>query len=339
MDAGGTLYFTLENGQVNVNLGTTLPDQLWKVQAGEPRIVLVDEFDATPDAVIAAGTRVFLKINGTIRVNDGVSEGAWVKFGGSAIDGVTEMVKVGGTLYFVGDYLGENTLFSTTGGTASLVAETESLYGTSGAFVATVNGTERIYFAAPYGGYNVLWYTAGGVAQVIRDSGDATLRDPANFILFKGMLLLSADNGVSGNEVWKATDGVSFTMSDIKSSGGSNPNNFFVYQGETGTADDVLYLSATKDDGAELFTSTDGASFTQVKDINGSGNAGPANFVEFDGAVYFAADDGTHGVELWKTDGTTGGTALVKDMYTTGDKGSLSGRLRGPRRQTLLYRR
>jgi ELWxxDGT repeat protein len=29
---------------------------------------------------------------------------------------------------------------------------------------------------------------------------------------------------------------------------------------------------------------------------------------------FFLANDGVHGMELWKTDGTPGGTAMVKDI-------------------------
>ena len=54
-----------------------------------------------------------------------------------------------------------------------------------------------------------------------------------------------------------------------------------------------------------------------VKDINsGNGNgltSDPA-YYGIGNTVYFIADDGTSGFELWKTDGTSSGTTMVKDI-------------------------
>ena len=50
-----------------------------------------------------------------------------------------------------------------------------------------------------------------------------------------------------------------------------------------------------------------------------NGSEGPAS-------VYFAATDGVHGVELWKTDGTADGTVIVRDI-APGVEGSSPARL------------
>ncbi len=41
---------------------------------------------------------------------------------------------------------------------------------------------------------------------------------------------------------------------------------------------------------------------------------GPSLFVEMGGNIYFAGNDGEHGWELWRSDGTVGGTYMVKDV-------------------------
>ncbi len=62
-------------------------------------------------------------------------------------------------------------------------------------------------------------------------------------------------------------------------------------------------------------------------DINQFGVSSiPDSFVEFNNEVFFVANDGRTGSELWKSDGTSGGTVLVADI-NPGPSGSLPANL------------
>ena len=53
-----------------------------------------------------------------------------------------------------------------------------------------------------------------------------------------------------------------------------------------------------------------------VKDIwAGSSSASPANLSDVNGTLFFAANNGVNGTELWKSDGTAAGTVMVKDIW------------------------
>src|ERR1700712_4689603 len=83
------------------------------------------------------------------------------------------------------------------------------------------------------------------------------------------------------------------------------------------TADDYV-----GDGNLELWA-TDGtaAGTYKVKEINparftgsnpGGNSAGP--FAVLNGYAYFSANDGTHGTQLWRSDGTLGGTVQVSNL-------------------------
>ena len=63
-----------------------------------------------------------------------------------------------------------------------------------------------------------------------------------------------------------------------------------------------------------------------LKDINENGSSNPTFKVLLGDEIYFTANDGIHGNELWKTDGTESGTVMVADI-TPGLNGTNMGDL------------
>jgi ELWxxDGT repeat protein len=55
-----------------------------------------------------------------------------------------------------------------------------------------------------------------------------------------------------------------------------------------------------------------------VKNINPSSGSYPTYLANVNGTLFFRADDGTNGQELWKSDGTPAGTIMVKDINPGG---------------------
>ena len=87
-----------------------------------------------------------------------------------------------------------------------------------------------------------------------------------------------------------------------------------------GFGGDLYFMADDGTHGQELWKSdgTD-AGTVLIKDINpGEATSVTDNrqrITNLEGTLYFGADDGTHGYELWKSDGTGAGTALVRDIY------------------------
>jgi len=140
---------------------------------------------------------------------------------------------------------------------------------------------------------------------------------PDEFVNFGGRLAFVADDGVSGRELWISDGTTAGTklLADINpGSASSNPNHLFTVSG-------VLYFFATDGSGNSKFMrlASPGAAVEALATLSPQPTAPFAGCSE-DGAVaigtqiFFAADDGKTGLELWTSDGTATGTHLTADI-------------------------
>ena len=114
------------------------------------------------------------------------------------------------------------------------------------------------------------------------------------------------------------TESGTFLVKDIMPGNyGSNPYGLTETNGVVFfTADDGVH-------GRELWKTDGTASGTVlVKDIDDIPSEYPGSYPEsltaVNNTLFFTADDGVHGREFWKSDGTTSGTTLVKDINVGG---------------------
>jgi ELWxxDGT repeat protein len=142
-----------------------------------------------------------------------------------------------------------------------------------------------------------------------------------------GVLFFSASNDESGLEVWKS-DGTTAGTVVLKEIGASGASS---YPAGLTNLNGTLIFSAQDTNGHELWKSTGTAAGTvMIKDIaSGAGSSIDRQYNSFavsGSTVFFSANDGVNGAELWKTDGTTAGTSLVRDIRTA-TSGSLPANL------------
>ena len=154
--------------------------------------------------------------------------------------------------------------------------------------------------------------TAHGTIQVIDLQPGSMGSYPNNFFVAGDQVIFSATTNSFGEELW-LTDGTSagtILIGDLNPGpDSSSPRDF------TPVGTSTLYFVARGPGvGKELwFLDADGPRF--VKDIfPGDTSSSLDELVGIGNLLYFVADDGVHGREVWRSNGTDGGTWMVEDV-------------------------
>jgi ELWxxDGT repeat protein len=183
-------------------------------------------------------------------------------------------------------------------------------------------GSNAYFYRAPAtGNSGEIWKTNGTAAGT---SKIADLQVAGSGVTFDNSLFVSGRSSLSAeSSLWKINP-TNDTVQKVTTS----PLNVFdlkVYGGallfsgdldQTGTSDSFLWRL---DSGA--FSPTLVQSSGSVRFANS-----PQSKTEVDGVLYFTATSADAGYELWRTDGTSDGTILVKDIFP-GTNGSIPGGL------------
>ncbi|MCL6434297.1 MAG: tandem-95 repeat protein [Leptolyngbyaceae cyanobacterium HOT.MB2.61] len=154
------------------------------------------------------------------------------------------------------------------------------------------------------------------INQNQNESGTGTLSSaPTNLSAVGDVVYFAANDGSNGTEVWRSdgTEAGTVLVADIHTAlgSGSTPSNF------RAVGNNLFFSANNGISGTELWKidlTTGVASL--VRNIrNGGFSSNPSNLVNFNGTLFFRADDGT-GTALWRSDGTTDGTFKVGTGYS-----------------------
>ncbi|WGV29016.1 ELWxxDGT repeat protein [Halotia branconii] len=350
---------TIAAGQSFVDITITPADEILKEGSETVNLTLfnqsyyaVNQSQITATAVIADNVNTAAVPTQPYLVKDPES----IDFNSS------EMININGIFYFYKyDNIYGNELWKSDGTQAGTVLVKDINPGVSNSFnnnngypyfePELINLKDTLYFFANNGtnGYE-LWKSDGTQAGtvLVKDinpgsfgsfpSQDFNYNFPSNLTVVNDILYFAANDGIHGAELW-ASDGTkegTVLVKDLNPGSNDsfvkNDEYYLFFEPELINFKDTLYFFANDGtNGYELWKS-DGtqAGTVLVKDINPGSfgsfapqdfnyNIFPPNLTVVNDILYFAADDGTHGIELWASDGTKEGTVLVKDAIPGAD--------------------
>ena len=168
---------------------------------------------------------------------------------------------------------------------------------------------------------NELWITDGTIygTRFFADLNYSNNGNPSKFTNVNNTLFFRANEKKYGNQLFKS-NGTAVGTKLIKDI--YNGNNCIDDLSEMKSINGVLFFSAIDGThGYELWKSDGTENGTVlVKDINPGNSSSMQNyndtqqFTVINSILYFYANDGVHGFELWRSDGSETGTYMIKDI-------------------------
>ncbi|HYO24911.1 MAG TPA: hypothetical protein VEQ85_08170 [Lacipirellulaceae bacterium] len=339
---GDALYFTADDG--------VRGREIWRYAAGATTAAVLDLRPGTldylpPSKLTPAEGKLFFAMGGALWSSDGTLEGsAVIKYDDAGADvkpvlatvSINQgLVAVGDRVYFASQSTYEadpNSMLGSSGvelwesdGTPAGTKPVRDLTGVSSSpqHLAHIGG--RLYFSATTAAGREPWVSDGTAAntEMIKDiSGEGgaapaiLLGSTSSHFFYAGTAYLTSLSVTDANvtALWISDGTLAGTRVLRKDIHGL---------AALGMIDDVLYFWADDSQtGPELWRSDGTEAGTHlVKDIRLGGLGafepsflrGPRSVV-MDDILYFVANDGLHGYEFWRSDGTTDGTYMVKDL-------------------------
>ena len=320
-------YLTVFNNKAYFSVGA----EFWETdgtEAGTKLIFTNQNGDGVIKTIVHRGNDLLLFLERGIHIFDGTSTNT-TKISTPDITYIQAYFASTPTkTYFTANYKDEGYRLWSTNGTAAGTKSVTPFWSDGRTPTYTMHTlNENLIFStgSSSGSYNEgeLWVSDGTDAgtKLLKDINKSGNLDsnPKFQTELNGKIYFAADDNIHGRELF-VFDGTNTTLvKDIYPGfDSSNPYDFYVLN------DKLIFKAFTKEKGLELWI-TDGTETgtTILKDIkpNGDGflNDNRAHvrinqFKKLNNELYFYADDGVKGMELWKTNGTEAGTFMIKDI-------------------------
>lgn len=244
---------------------------------------------------------------GTVMVKDIVS--------GAESSSPSNLCVVNGQLLFFAYY----SLWKSDGSEAGTVAIAPVMGPTVNDDKPMVVMGSTLYFSGTDGNDRELWKTDGTTAgtQLVKNIAPGDSSSPMNLTVFNGAIYFSATDGYTGRELWKSDGtaaGTVLVKDIVQYSSSSNPYYFTVIPG-------ALCFVATSNTGYRQLFKTDGTEggTVQIKTIANSYDDNLQDLRAFGSLLCLVAthpyNPGTW--ELWRSDGSTAGTTVVRTFPYT----------------------